>query len=255
MEITEAGRKYWQYEYDVTMKYLLPLMREWGIKVEGASVLDVGCGDGGGISAMYDAGMHCKGFDVEQPYVDLANAMSDGRKMEMFVGSIYANPIPLEGEQFDLVILHDVFEHLDKKTYVLETLKKYLKPDGKLMITFPPYYSAFGAHQQLLKTSFVRVPFFHLIPFSVSGIIMKLKNENQYYVSEIQKLADHKMGIGKFERLLNETRYSIDHKKFYLIGPNHIRFGLTPLDAGLIGTIPLLREVLVSGIVYVMSKS
>ncbi|HUL43448.1 MAG TPA: class I SAM-dependent methyltransferase [Bacteroidota bacterium] len=253
MEITEAGRKYWQYEYDVMAQYLLPLMREWGVKIEGATVLDVGCGDGGGISAMYDAGMHCKGFDITQPYIDLAHAMSEGRKMEMFVGSIYANPIPLEGERFDVVILHDVFEHLERKTYVLETLKKYLLPSGQLVITFPPYYSAFGAHQQFLSARYGKIPFFHLMPFAVSGIIPKLKNEQPHLVEEIQKLARLKMGIGNFEHLLRETNYRIEKKKFYTIGPNHIRFGLKPLGAGVVGSIPGLRELLVSGVVYLLS--
>ena len=47
MEMTDAGRIYWQYEYDVMAHYLLPLMKSWGIRIEGATVLDVGCGDGG----------------------------------------------------------------------------------------------------------------------------------------------------------------------------------------------------------------
>jgi len=253
MEITDAGRIYWQYEYDVMAQYLLPLMKSWGITIKGATVLDVGCGDGGGISAMYDAGMQCKGFDLEQPYIDLAHAMSGDRKMEMFVGSIYAEPIPLEGERFDVVILHDVFEHIERKTYVLETLKKYLKPDGKLIITYPPYYSAFGAHQQFLKAPFRRLPFFHLLPFAISTILPRLQNEEQRLVEEIQKLARLKMGIVKFQRLARETGYCITQRKFYLIGPNHIRFGLKPVDAGIVGRIPALRELLVSGVVYVLS--
>lgn len=253
METTEAGRIYWKYEYDVMARYLLPLMQSWGTKVKDATVLDVGCGDGGGISAMYDAGMHCKGFDLEQPYIDLAHAMSNGRKMEMFVGSIYADPVPLKGETFDYVILHDVFEHIERKTYVLETLKQYLKPGGQLIITFPPYYSAFGAHHQFLKAKFRRLPFFHLLPFAISSVVPRLKGETPHMVEEIQKLARLKMGIGKFERLVAETGYAVDRKKFYLIGPNHIRFGLTPVGAGPIGSTPLVRELLVSGVVYLLS--
>ena len=61
------------------------------------------------------------------------------------------------------------------------------------------------------------------------------------------------MGIAKFQRLTREAQYDITWRKFYLIGPNHIRFGLKPVDASVIGRIPLLRELLVSGVVYVLS--
>jgi len=45
-------------------------------------------------------------------------------------------------------------EHLDHKPAVIARLKKYLKPGGKLLIRFPPYYSAYGGHQQHLRTWF-----------------------------------------------------------------------------------------------------
>src|SRR6266853_2118405 len=120
MEITEAGRIYWKYEYDVMARYLLPLMREWGVRIEGAEVLDVGCSDGGGISAMADAGMICKGFDRELPYIELARDMTGERAIEVCVGDIYSDPKPFAGKRFDIVILHDVFEHIERKEEVLE---------------------------------------------------------------------------------------------------------------------------------------
>jgi len=61
------------------------------------------------------------------------------------------------------------------------------------------------------------------------------------------------MGIARFEELASGARYLIEKKKFYLVGPNHIRFGLSPIDAGPAGAIPALRELLVSGVVYLLS--
>jgi len=63
-------------------------MREWGVRIEGAEVLDVGCGDGGGISAMADAGMICKGFDRELPYIELARNMTGERELSRFASEI-----------------------------------------------------------------------------------------------------------------------------------------------------------------------
>lgn len=254
IEITQHDRKYWQYEYDVMAQHLLPLLRSWGVQLEGAAVLDVGCGDGGGLSAMADAGMHCVGFDIDPRRVELANALRGSRKFEMIPGDIHAKPPPFAGKTFDLVILHDVFEHLERKSDVLEILKSYLKPSGKLFITFPPYYSAFGAHQQLLRTRVARMPFLHLLPYALSGILPKLLNEHKPFVEEVQRLGKMKMGLAKFERLVEEAELHVIRRKLYLIGPNHIRFGLKPVGAGMLGKIPGVRELLTTGAVYLMQQ-
>lgn len=254
LEITEHDKKYWQYEYDVVAKHLLPLLNERGLYSNSKTLLDVGCGDGGGVSAFYDAGFVCKGFDIETRRVELANAMRGTRDFEMVYGSIYDEDFPCSKEQFDLIVLHDVFEHLEKKELVLEKLKSCLKSDGRILITFPPYYSAYGAHQQLLSSKAGKIPFFHLFPFAISSIIDKLPNEHRSFIEEIKKLAKLKMGINKFESLVTESKLKIFSKKKYIIGPNHIRFGLKPVGAGIFGEIPVINELISSGVVYLLTK-
>lgn len=255
IEITEHDRFYWQYEYDVVAKYLLPLFRQWGVNTQGAALLDVGCGDGGGLAAFHDGGMDCKGFDVEPRRVELAHEMSNGRRMDLRVGNIYLNPPPFADRKFDLVVLHDVFEHLDHKDEVLRTLGSYLAPGGKLAITFPPYYSAYGGHQQLMRTWFAAVPFVHLLPFMVSFVVPNLKKEDRVIVDEIRKLDRLRMGMRKFERLLPGARLQLEAKRGYLISPNHIRFGLKPMSSGIVKYLPLIREVFTSGVVYLLARS
>ncbi len=251
-EVNEGGIKYWQYEYDVMAKYLIPLLKAWGVKLEGSSVLDMGCGDAGGISAMADAGMICKGFDQQEWYIGVGRHMMGDRKIELCVGDIYADPRPFAGQRFDLVVLHDVFEHIERKAEVLEILKSYLAIGGKVMMTFPPYYSTFGAHQQFLKSRFGRMPFFHLFPGGLSIILPRLQREEKHLVDEIQKLSRLKMGIRKFEALANGAGYGVVAQKFYIVGPNHIRFGLTPLSGDFLAGVPFFRELLVSGVVYLL---
>lgn len=252
LEITEHDKIYWQYEYDVVAKYLLPLLNEWGINPTGKTLLDVGCGDGGGVSAFYDAGFVCKGFDIELRRVELANAMRQKRNFEMVYGNIYDDAFPYSNEKFDLIVLHDVFEHLDQKKLVLQKLKSCLKSDGRILITFPPYYSAYGAHQQLLKSKIGKLPFFHLLPFSIPNIIDKFPNEEKAFVEEIKKLATLKMGLRKFKKLISASSLKVVYVKNYVIGPNHIRFGLKPVSAALFGKIPILNEIITSGVMYLL---
>ncbi|RCK74559.1 MAG: methyltransferase [Ignavibacteriae bacterium] len=253
IEISEQDRKYWQYEYDVVAKYLLPLLKKWGFESRNQTLLDVGCGDGGGVAAFYDAGFDCKGFDIEIRRVQLANLLKGERKYEMVTGNIYDDNFPYSNEIFDLIVLHDVIEHLENKTDVLIKLKKCLSESGKILITFPPYYSAFGAHQQLLNSTILKLPYMHLFPF-YKNILLTKNNENQTFVKEIIKLMNLKMGIKKFEDLLDKCNLKIDKKINYIIGPNHIRFGLKPLSLGIFGNIPLINEIITNGIVYLLRK-
>jgi ubiquinone/menaquinone biosynthesis C-methylase UbiE len=253
--VDDHNRKYWQYEYDVSARFIVPLLNAWGRPPQGASVLDVGCGEGGGLCALHDSGGVCAGFDIEQSRVATALALRGERSITFTGGDLYAESVPFSDRQFDLVTLHDVFEHLDHKRAMIERLKNYLKPDGKLLITFPPYYSAYGGHQQHLRAWFARVPFFHVMPLATSMVLPNLKGEAPHVVAEVQKLARLKMGMRQFERIAREGKLRIEHRRAYIISPNHIRFGLRPVAAGPLARMPVIREFACTGVVYLLSKA
>ena len=253
-ELTQHTREYWQYEYDVSALSMVPLLRSWGVRIEGSSVLDVGSAEGGGLCALHDQGAVCAGFDVDEPRIRAAEQLRGNRKIDFRTGNLYLETLPFDDRQFDIVMLHDVFEHLDRKSEVIAKLKRYMKPGGMLLITFPPYYSAYGAHQQRLRTSYARIPFFHLVPFSMSFVLPRLRHEAPHIVEEVEKLGRLKMGMRKFEGIVRDGGLHIRHKKAYVVSPNHIRFGLRPIPAGLIARLPVISELFCSGVVYLLSK-
>jgi SAM-dependent methyltransferase len=253
VNVSEQARKYWQYEYDVADKYMVPLLERWGVSLKNASVIDVGCGEGGGLCSLYDRGAHCVGFDVESPRIEVAQQLKGERAIVFFIGNLYNPQLPFAEANYDLVVLHDVFEHLDQKPEMLAKLKRLMGPAGKLLITFPPYYSAYGAHQQLLQSRFAKLPFFHLIPFSISHVLPQLKKEDKYFVDEVQKLARLKMGLRKFETIVQRVGLTIAGKQAYIVSPNHIRFGLRPIPASTISEIPVIGELVCTGVVYLLS--
>jgi ubiquinone/menaquinone biosynthesis C-methylase UbiE len=254
MDVTEHARTYWQYEYDVSSRYMVPLLRQWGRAVGGMTVIDVGCGEGGGVCAMHDHGARCVGFDVDEQRVNAAVELKGNRDIAYAVRNLYAEHPPDRDEKYDLVMLHDVFEHLDDKVKMIKKLMGFMKPEGAMLLTFPPYYSAYGAHQQHLRAPLARLPFFHLIPFSLSVILPRLKDEYPHIVEEVRKLGRLKMGMRSFEDIVARGGLRIMHRRAYLVSPNHIRFGLSPLSAGPLAAIPLIREVVCSGVVYLLSK-
>jgi SAM-dependent methyltransferase len=188
---------------------MIPLLRSWGVTLEGRSVLDVGCGEGGGLCALFDQGAVCVGFDIDEYRIQVARELQGTRTIGLTTGNLYAHEIPYAGRDFDLLVLHDVI---------------------------------------------ARLPFFHLIPFAVSTLLPRLRHEPPAAVAETQKLAGMKMGMAKFEDGAQDAGLTIVGKQTYLISPNHIRFGLKPVHAGLVSRLPIVRELLCSGVVYVLAK-
>jgi 2-polyprenyl-3-methyl-5-hydroxy-6-metoxy-1,4-benzoquinol methylase len=252
--IDDHTRRYWTYQYTVARDHMVPLLRDWGVRIDGTRLLDVGCGSGGGTCAMQDAGARCTGYDVNPRLIDEARALQGDRGVDFSVADIYAEADAGRGEPYELLVLHDVFEHLEEKDAMMQKLRAAMTPAGRLLLTFPPYFSAFGAHQQLLRNRFARLPFFHLLPGATQRIVPSLRNEEPYFVSEVRKLGRLRMGMRGFERVAARNGMRITARAAYLIGPNHIRFGLRPLRTDLLARVPLLGEVLTTGVVYLLAK-
>jgi hypothetical protein len=54
--------------------------------------------------------------------------------------------------------------------------------------------------------------------------------------------------------LLPDAGLRIAGKQAYIISPNHIRFGLKPMPGNLAAAIPLLGEIVTSGVVYLLGN-
>lgn len=117
-------------------------------KVKGKKVLDCGAAGEEGIgeeSPYWIHGVLAKnaeytlGFDIEQKAVDDLNA----KGYNVVYGD--CEKLELKGidEKFDIAFAGEIIEHLTRPGEFLEGLKKYLKPEGQVMITTPNAFSLF----------------------------------------------------------------------------------------------------------------
>jgi len=101
------------------------------------SVLNIGCGDG--VQAVVYGGSFKKmvGIDINQDRLETAKRLTATRGINNFE-TIYANveDIPLKDE-FDKVIAIDIIEHVINPEKVLGEIRRLLKDNGRLLITFP----------------------------------------------------------------------------------------------------------------------
>lgn len=208
-------KDYWQYQYDV-MEYLLPLCK-------GRSVLDVGCGEGGGLCCLYDHDYWGMGFDIELGRILNAQILKDKRCLYFARDDWDRDTLLAAFGLWDTIILHDVIEHMNHGVFA--KIVKLLSPGGRIVVSFPPYYSAFGGHQQVTDKWYRFIPWAHLLVDP--------------------RVLPHKTTMKSFEATVGFLGLRICVKDCYVISLNHIRFGLKPILS------PFSSE-LCTGVVYVL---
>lgn len=94
-----------------------------------------------------------KSFFENHPYKDKLTLIAED------IYKVYPDTLP----KFDLVVMRDTIEHIPNQKKFLEELKKFLKPNAKVFLAFPPWRMSFGGHQQVCESKFLRLlPYFHL---------------------------------------------------------------------------------------------
>ena len=95
-------------------------------------VLEVGCGAGGALTVFRKAGHEVAGCEYSGELLDYAR--KQGLK-QVYEGPLEAVPEPAAG--YDLIILHHVFEHLDEPLEFLQTARRYVSKQGRILIVVP----------------------------------------------------------------------------------------------------------------------
>ncbi len=123
-------------------------------------LLDAGCGMGDRTVAASLAGAKRSiGIDTDPEKLHWARllAVQNRCPADFLLGSVVSLPCP--DASFDLVLLLDVIEHLEEPLAALTEVHRVLRPGGRVLMTFPPYNSPWGAH----LTEHVVLPWAHLL--------------------------------------------------------------------------------------------
>lgn len=111
----------------------------------GASVLDVGCGDGVLLGAFKRAGFAATGVEPKQKACDIIERL---HKIPVHCGEL--KDAAFSTSSFDLVTLIHVLEHLPDPRGTLQEVHRILKPGGRLIVEVPNHdcleYGIFGRY-------------------------------------------------------------------------------------------------------------
>ena len=144
---------------------------------------------------------------------------------------------------------------LEKKKF-LQSVIKFGKLGASFLITFPPFYSPFGLHQQtLLKSSAKYFPYLSLLSNKILLPLLKILKEDNKAIKNIVELRESKMTIRAFNRLIMELGLTIQKEEYFFVRPSHeIRYGWKMRKfpkKPIIG----FRELTVLGTCYLLSNS
>jgi len=169
--------------------------------------------------------------------------------------NIMEDEIPSEWlGKFDLVILRDVIEHLPDPELALRQILLLLKKGGKLYITFPPYYSPYGGHQQIVRGNLIsKLPFIHFFPKRVFKLCVA--SGLDYGIEEVMRLKDYRLTPHKFKKIAKQMNYSITTQDYFLLRPVFKpRFNLPALKISFLKVIPGLIDILSLEASFVLTK-
>ena len=260
MQERHKNKQQYFNEQSITSKnFVVPFLADFIVFGSATTVLEIGCGEAGNLKPFLDIGCKCTGIDISCGRIELAKSFfadhPNYKNLELICEDIYKTE---PGRMFDVIIMRDVIEHIPDQEKFMGFVKSFLKPGGKFFLAFPPWQNPFGGHQQICKSKILsKLPWFHLFPWPVYKMVLKLFGESDGTISGLKEIKETGISIERFERILKLENYRIDKRVFWFINPNYMtKFRLKPRkQSRLIYTVPWLRNFLTTAMYYVISKN
>lgn len=123
----------------------LAMILQWGQKQLNASlgkVLVDGCGVGMYIKALAPYAEQVYGIDIEAEHLEIAAANVPTGRVQLAAAEV----LPYAANSFDLVLSHEVLEHVQDDGQAMAEIVRVLKPGGRAVIFVPNRLYPFETH-------------------------------------------------------------------------------------------------------------
>jgi SAM-dependent methyltransferase len=226
-------------------KYFLPFIRRKRPINQQSNVLEIGCGEGGNLVPFARLGCQVTGIDLSPLRIEQAKSFFASNQLQgTFMAADFFDLTDLPAA-FDIIILHDVIEHVDDKIRFFSKVKQLCHPQGIVFVGFPAWQMPFGGHQQIGSSKLAsHLPFIHLLPKSLYAFLLKACGEKEDAIRELLSIRETKCTIEYFYQVVRKAGFTVKAEQLYFINPHYeSKFGLKPRKlTPLIGKIPYLRN-------------
>ena len=227
-------RKYFNELANTARENYIDYLRQYTSVTPHSRILEIGCGEGGNLLPFSQMGCYVMGIDISKTRINQAKTFFEEEKLSahfLCQDFISAEKPICEEERFDIILVHDVIEHIEpnKKEEFLFKIKLFMRQNGIVFFGFPAWQNPFGGHQQITHGFASKLPFIHLLPYTFYRIVLKMSNVPQNAIDELMSIKRSQMPIEKFERLASICGYYIINRSLWFINPHYRqKFGLKP---------------------------
>lgn len=194
-EMMKIENKHWWF---VARRSILDKVIESLSLPESAEILEAGCGTGGNLAMLKRHGKVCA-----MELNETARAFANNLNLAPVKSGCLPDHIPFADQQFDLIVLLDVLEHLEEDTSSLQTLSAKLKPSGWLLVTVPAFPWMWTKQDQLLhhKRRYVQSNLRQVV--NSAGYNIKLTSYFNFFLFPV--IAGIRLLLSLLNKEVNET--------------------------------------------------
>jgi SAM-dependent methyltransferase len=256
----------YRYQYESRLCFIEKYFPEVSPdQLRGKRVLDLGCFTGGRLVYGFTT---ATGVDVEPTYAEAGRLFAGSRGVNVSFETGRGEHLPFEPESFDLIVSFDVLEHVQDVERVMLECARVLRPGGKFMTAFPPFYQAVGSH----LGTFTKLPALHWL-FSGPTLARAIYQVGQkrgpvaeWYARPSPALEPWErtpylngITVAAFRRILRKQNWRVVHWARRPILTDGRRAGLPVFRAlsllfALPARLPLLEELFLGRICCVLEK-
>lgn len=139
----------------------LDLIRRY-VRVDGARILDIGCGIGAYVEKF--TALQARAFGVDVDVDKLIDARAE-KNLDLLAVSV-SESLPFPDNFFDAVLLHEVIEHVADDRQTIGEAHRVVKPGGRVVVFAPNRLYPFETHGAYFGKRYVfgNIPFIGWLP-------------------------------------------------------------------------------------------
>jgi len=133
------------------------------VDLEGKRILDIGCGVGAFVQRLGEFSSDIHGTDVDR------ESVRRGAEALPNLALALGEHMPFKSGSFDVILLHEVLEHVDNDIETLREARRLLAPGGRIVIFCPNRFYPFETHGIFLGKRYIfgNVPLVNWLPDAV----------------------------------------------------------------------------------------
>jgi len=210
----------------------LALIRRY-VDLEGSRILDVGCGIGTYVRRLRELSKHVYGIDIDERRVRRGSLSLPNLALAA------SERMPFADNSFDVILLHEVIEHVSDDRATLREACRVVRPGGKIVIYAPNRLYPFETHGVYVGRRYIfgNIPLVNYLPRALRRRLAP--HVRAYSKGDLRSLtkgldaswAAHTVVFpgfdnvaarsGSLAKALRTTLYGLEHTWFRAFGLSH----------------------------------